>query len=82
MNIALVALITLFAFTLHWYPGVDPPFIGAAVNVTGVPEHTGFADEDIVTLTGSTGFTIMVMVLEVTGLLVVQVILDVTKHVT
>ena len=76
-NTALVSLIALIPFTFHWYSGVDPPFTGTAVNVTGVPAQTVFAAEDIVTLTGCTGLTIMIMVLEVTGLLVVQVRLDV-----
>jgi hypothetical protein len=31
---------TLPPFNLHWYDGVAPPFVGVAVNVTLVPEHT------------------------------------------
>ena len=41
---------------------------GVAVKVTEVPAHTGLADAPIVTLTGISGFTVMVMALEVAGL--------------
>lgn len=48
----------LVPLTLHWYPGVIPPLTGAAVNVTEVPEQTGFAEAAIETLTGRDGFTV------------------------
>jgi hypothetical protein len=38
--------------TFHWYDGVAPPLIGYAVNVTDVPEQTGFTSGEIVILTG------------------------------
>jgi hypothetical protein len=68
-------------FTFHWYEGVDPPFVGVAVNVTEVPEQTGFADGATETLTGRIGFTVMVTVFEVAGLPDRQVALDVRTQV-
>jgi hypothetical protein len=59
-----------------------PPFVGEAVKVTGVPAKTGLADAVMDTLTGSSGFTIIVMVLDVAGFPVVHVALEVTTHVT
>ena len=53
-----------------------------AVKVTELPEHTGFAEAPIVTLTGRFGFTVMVTMLDVAGLPVAQVALDVRTHVT
>ena len=47
--------------------GEDPPFTGVAVKVTFVPEGTGFWDAAIETLTGMTGFTVIVTELEVAG---------------
>ncbi len=38
-------------FTVHWYNGVLPPLTAVAVNVTGVPRHTEFADSVINRLT-------------------------------
>ena len=69
-------------FTFHWYAGVVPPFVGVAVKVTEVPEHTGLADAAIETLTGRFGFTVMVTVFEVAGLPVGQVALDVKTQET
>ena len=57
---------------LHWYAGVAPPLVGVAVKVTEVPEQTGFAEAPIDTLTGSKGFTVMVIALDVAGLPVVH----------
>jgi hypothetical protein len=45
---------------------------GVAVKVTEVPAHTGLADGAMATLTGKTGFTVMVTELEVAGLPVEQ----------
>ena len=42
-----------------------PPLVGVAVKVTEVPEQTGLAEAATDTLTGSSGFTVMVTVLEV-----------------
>jgi hypothetical protein len=55
---------------------------GVAVKGTVVPAQTLFMEDEMDTLTGSTGFTIIVTVLEVAGFPVVQVALEVTTHVT
>ena len=52
------------------------------MNVTLVPEHIVAADAEILTLTGSIGFTVIVTVFEVAGLPVAQVALDVITQVT
>ena len=59
-----------------------PPLVGVAVNVTDVPEHTGFAEAEIEILTGRFGFTIMVTVFDVAGLPVGQVALEVSTQET
>ena len=59
-----------------------PPFVGVAVNVTEVPAQTGLAETAIETLTGSNGFTVMVIGLEVAGLPVGQVAFEVSTQVT
>ncbi len=51
--------------------------VGVAVNVTDVPEHTGFAEAAIETLTDRFGFTVMVTVFDVAGFPVGQVALEV-----
>ena len=56
--------------------------VGVAVKVTEVPAQTGLADTTIATLTGRFGFTVMVTVLEVAGLPVAQVALEVKMQVT
>ena len=58
-----------------------PPLTGVAVNVTEVPAQTGLADAAIDILTGSNGFTVIVMVLEVAGLPVVQISFEVRTQV-
>ena len=50
---------------------------GVAVNVTGLPAQAGLADATIDTPAVSTGFTVMEMMLEVTGLTMGQAALDV-----
>ena len=67
-------------FTFHWYAGDVPPFVGVAVKVTDVPAQTGLADAAMVTLTGSSGFTVMVTVLEVAGFPEVHVALEVSTQ--
>jgi hypothetical protein len=42
--------------------------VGVAVNVTGLPWQQGFADAAMEIVTGSIGFTTMVIPLEVAGL--------------
>ena len=52
----------------HWKAGLLPPFIGLAVNATLVPEHiapVGFAT--ILTLTGNTLFTFIVIEFDIAG---------------
>ena len=56
--------------------------VGVAVKVTLVPEQMLFCEASIDTLTGSNGFTIMLMVLDVAGLPVAQVISEVRTQVT
>ena len=50
--------------------------VGVAVKVTEVPAQTGSAEEAIDTLTGSSGFTVMVTVFDVAGLPVGQEALE------
>jgi len=50
--------------------------------VTLVPAQIVVADAEILTLTGRFGFTVMVTVLDVAGLPVAQVALDVNTQVT
>ena len=56
--------------------------VGVAVKVTLVPAQIVVADAEILTLTGRFGFTVMVTVLDVAGLPVAQVALDVNTQVT
>jgi hypothetical protein len=51
----------------------------AAVKVTGIPEQTGFAEGEIVMVTGFSGLTIICMVLEVAGLFEMQTVIDEVK---
>jgi hypothetical protein len=73
---------TFTPFNFHWYVGVVPPLVGVAVNVTEVPEQTGFADAAILILTGKFGLTVMVTALEVAGLPVAHVAFEVKTQVT
>jgi hypothetical protein len=50
--------------------------------VTEVPEQTGLAEAAMKMLTGRFGFTVMVTALEVAGLPVAQVALEVSTQVT
>ena len=77
-----VAPLIMVPLTFHWYVGVDPPFVCVAVKVTEAPVQTGFAEAPTDTFTGSNGFTVMVTVLEVAGLPVRQVALEVNKQLT
>ena len=61
----------------HWYDGV-PPLVGMAVKITGVPSQIAPDGEaEIFTLAGSKGFTVMVIILDVAGLPVAQVAVEV-----
>jgi len=53
-----------------------------AVKVTEVPAHIGLADAPIVILTAAVAVTLIVTVLEVAGLPVGQLILEVSTQVT
>ena len=59
-----------------------PPLVGVAVKVTLVPAHMLFCEAPIAILTGSNGFTIMLIVLEVAGLPLAHVALVVKTQVT
>jgi hypothetical protein len=60
---------------------VNPPFVGTAVYVTAVPEHTGFADGEMVTLTVSGFATVMVIEFDNAGFPVTQEPrLEVSQH--
>ena len=50
------------------------------MKVTVFPAHTGFAEAEMATLTGICGLTVIVIVLEVAGLPVGQVIVEVRMH--
>ena len=54
--------------------------MGVAVKVTEVPAQTGLAEGAIDTLTGRRGFTVMVTVLDVAGLPVGHVALEVSTQ--
>ena len=56
--------------------------VGVAEKVTEVPAQTGLAEAAIDTLTGSSGFTVMVTVFDVAGLPVGQVAFEVSTQVT
>jgi hypothetical protein len=58
--------------TFHWYDGVKPPCVGKAVKVTELPTQNGFADGDIVMLTGNNGLTVTGYWILVTGFVIVQ----------
>jgi hypothetical protein len=53
-----------------------------AVKVTGVPAQMLLAEAEMLTLTGNTGFTVIVIALEVAGFPVAQVSEEVNTHVT
>jgi hypothetical protein len=52
-------------FTVQAYEGVDPPFVGVAVNVTDDPSQTVKLGVEILTDTGSGAFTVIVIVPDV-----------------
>jgi hypothetical protein len=62
--------------TFHWYEGV-PPLTGEAVNVTKDPAQAGFDDAAMDTLAGRFEVTVIVTILDVAGLPVAHVALDV-----
>ena len=51
------------------------------MKITDVPAQTGLAEGAIVTLTGSSGLTAIIIVLEIAGLPVAQVATEVNIHV-
>ena len=56
--------------------------MGVAVNVTDVPAQTGLAEGEMLMLTGSVVFTLIVIVLDVAGLPEGQITFDVSTQVT
>jgi hypothetical protein len=66
----------------HWYIGDVPPLTGVAVKGTDVPAQTLLDEAPMLTLTGNTGFTVIVIALEVAGLPVAQVADEESTHVT
>ena len=81
--VELVAPAMLLPLSCHWYVGVVPPFVGVAVKVTLVVAQiglTGFAE--MLTLAGSSGFTVIVIGFDVAGEPVAQVAFDVIITVT
>ena len=74
---ALVAPGKFAPSSFHWYTGVEPPWMMAELNVTDVPEQTGFAEAEMDMLTGKSGLTVMVTMFELAGLPVGQVALEV-----
>jgi hypothetical protein len=74
---------TIFPLSLHWYDGDVPPFVGVAVNVTLVPLQTGnegFAER--LRLTAVVGVTAMVIVFDIAGLFVAQLMFEVNWQLT
>ena len=78
----MVAPVTVVLFTRHWYAGDVPPLVGVAVNITDVPEQTGFAEAVMATLTAETGLTAMVIVFDVAGFPDGQPMFDVRTQLT
>ena len=55
-------------FTIHWYVGAEPPFIGTAVNLTGDPAQTVVAELTMETLGIIAGvFTITMLLVDNCG---------------
>ena len=51
-------------FFFHWYPGIDPPLVGVAVNVTDVPEQIVVPGAAAIVTDGTkTGLTVIVIAL-------------------
>ncbi|MBK8883294.1 MAG: hypothetical protein IPN67_13185 [Bacteroidales bacterium] len=62
----------------HWYVGAAPPFVGVAVNVTEVPAQIAPAGlAAILTLAGTLGLTVIVMLFDAAGEPLTQGALDV-----
>jgi tetrahydromethanopterin S-methyltransferase subunit C len=51
----------------------------ADVNVTCIPAQTGFAEGEMVMLTGFSGLTIICMELDIAGLFEIQAVIDEVK---
>ena len=56
--------------------------VGVAIQVTGNPEQTGFGDAVMLTETGRSGLTVMLIVFDVAGLPVGQVAVEFKMHET
>ena len=73
---------TFVPFIFHWYVGVAPPFVGLAVNVTGVPGQIVVADAATVTDGIGAGVTVIGIAVLVAVSGDAQVALDVITTVT
>ena len=77
---ASVATVMSFPLTFHWYDGRIPPLTGVAVKVTKVPAQTWLTEGTIETLAGNSGLTVINTTLDMAGLPVAQVALEVSLH--
>jgi uncharacterized protein YodC (DUF2158 family) len=68
---------TLTPFTCHWYDGPEPPLVGVALYVTGVPSHSLLVEDEILTEETNNGITVMLIVLDVAKIPEVQTSVDV-----
>lgn len=72
---------TLLPFTFHWYDGEAPPLVGVAVNVTVLPLHIVVCVALILKDGVTSGFTVMVMLLDVAVVGDAQLALEVSTQV-
>ena len=68
--------------SFHRYCGAEPPFITDVVKTTFVPAQTGLAEGVIDTLTGNNGFTVTTTALDMAGLFMEQIALEVSRQAT
>ena len=69
----MVAPVAIVPFTFQRYEGEEPPLMLVELKMTEEPEHTGFMEGVIDTLTGRSGLTTMVTTFEPAGVPVAQV---------
>jgi hypothetical protein len=55
---------TFVPFAFHWYVGVEPPLVGAAVNVIGIPAHVGLEPDVTEMATAGVKLLLTVTVIE------------------
>ena len=68
--------------TFHRKAGWEPPLTGVAVKVTMSPTQAGFAEAEMLTLTGRLGLTTILIGCELAGFPVAQGRLEVIAQVT